>query len=74
MKTVIFFMLQIRKDRAGEQIDKLLLKNVIDIFVEIDMGDIELLDETANDYKLKAEPKPPAKTCETMVSLFLNIL
>ena len=44
-------MLQIRKDRAGEQIDKLLLKNVIDIFVEIDMGDIELLDETANDYK-----------------------
>jgi hypothetical protein len=69
-------MLQIHKDRAGEQIDKLLLKNVIDIFVEIDMGDIELLDETANDYKLKAEPKPkpPAKTCETMVSLFLNIL
>ncbi|KAK2358920.1 cullin-1 [Trifolium repens] len=59
----------IRKDRAGEQIDKLLLKNVIDIFVEIDMGDIELLDETANDYKLKAEPKPPAKTCETMIDI-----
>ncbi|WJX96762.1 Cullin-1 [Trifolium repens] len=59
----------IRKDCAGEQIDKLLLKNVIDIFVEIDMGDIELLDETANDYKLKAEPKPPAKTCETMIDI-----
>ncbi|CAJ2649618.1 unnamed protein product [Trifolium pratense] len=63
----------IRKDRAGEQIDKLLLKNVIDIFVEIGMGDIELLDETANDYKRKAEPEPEleplAKTCETMFDI-----
>ncbi|GAU20926.1 hypothetical protein TSUD_200740 [Trifolium subterraneum] len=61
----------IRKDHAGESIDKLLLKNVIDIFVEIGMGDIELLDDTANDYKLKVEPKPepPAKTCERMPDL-----
>jgi hypothetical protein len=66
-------MLQIQKDRAGEQIDKLLLKNVIDIFVEIGMGDIELFDDTANGYKLKAEPKPkpPARTCATMVSILI---
>jgi hypothetical protein len=66
-------MLQIHKDRAGEQIDKLLLKNVIDIFVEIGMGDIELIDDTANGYKLKAEPKPkpPARTCATMVSILI---
>ncbi|KAK2412827.1 cullin-1 [Trifolium repens] len=61
----------IHKDRAGEQIDKLLLKNVIDIFVEIGMGDIELIDDTANGYKLKAEPKPkpPARTCATMLDI-----
>jgi hypothetical protein len=38
-----YFHVQILKDRAGEQIDKLLLKNVIDKFVEIGMGDIKCL-------------------------------
>jgi hypothetical protein len=46
---IIIFHVQIRKDRACEQIDKLLLKNVIDKFVEIDMGDIKRFDDTAND-------------------------
>ena len=33
---------QIDKEREGEQIDRALLKNVIDIFVEIGMGQMEL--------------------------------
>jgi cullin 1 len=36
---------QINKEREGEQIDRELLKNVTDIFVEIGMGDIELYEE-----------------------------
>lgn len=32
---------QIDKEREGEQVDRALLKNVIDIFVEIGMGQME---------------------------------
>ncbi|XP_061369357.1 cullin-1-like [Gastrolobium bilobum] len=53
----------IDKEREGEQIDKSLLKNILDIFVEIGMGEMELyekdfelqmLEDTANYYKSKA--------------------
>lgn len=56
-------MLQIDKEREGEQIDRSLLKNVLDIFVEIGMGEMEryqhdfevqMLDDTADYYKSKA--------------------
>lgn len=36
---------QIDKEREGEQIDRALLKNVIDIFVEIGMGQMELYEQ-----------------------------
>ena len=41
----IFVDQQINKEREGEQIDRELLKNVTDIFVEIGMGDMELYEE-----------------------------
>ncbi|XP_027188477.1 cullin-1 isoform X2 [Cicer arietinum] len=53
----------IDKEREGEQIDRSLLKNVLDIFVEIGMGEMEryqhdfevqMLDDTADYYKSKA--------------------
>jgi len=56
-------MLQIDKEREGEQIDRSLLKNVLDIFVEIGMGEMGLyetdfeahmLEDTADYYKSKA--------------------
>jgi len=36
---------QINKEREGEQIDRALLTNVIDIFVEIGMGQMELYEQ-----------------------------
>jgi cullin 1 len=60
---VNYFMLQIDKEREGEQIDRSLLKNVLDIFVEIGMGEtvhyeqdfeVQMLDDTADYYKSKA--------------------
>lgn len=36
---------QIDKEREGEQIDRALLKNVIDIFVAIGMGQMELYEQ-----------------------------
>ena len=56
-------MLQIDKEREGEQIDRSLLKNVLDIFVEIGMGEmgqyeqdfeVHMLEDTADYYKSKA--------------------
>ncbi|KAK2364638.1 cullin-1 [Trifolium repens] len=53
----------IDKEREGEQIDRSLLKNVLDIFVEIGMGEtvhyeqdfeVQMLDDTADYYKSKA--------------------
>ncbi|XP_045833452.1 cullin-1-like [Trifolium pratense] len=53
----------IYKEREGEQIDGSLLKNVLDIFVAIGMGEIvqyeedfevQMLEDTANYYKSKA--------------------
>lgn len=42
-EAIFFFMLvfQIDKEREGEQIDRALLKNVLDIFVEIGMGSMD---------------------------------
>lgn len=60
MKAVIVL---IDKEREGEQIDRSLLKNVLDIFVEIGMGEMALyesdfeahmLEDTADYYKSKA--------------------
>lgn len=57
------FMLQIDKEREGEQIDRSLLKNVLDIFVEIGLGEMEhyvqdfevqMLEDTADYYRSKA--------------------
>jgi cullin 1 len=53
----------IDKEREGEQIERSLLKNVLDIFVEIGMGEmvhyeqdfeVQMLDDTADYYKSKA--------------------
>ncbi|RZC21739.1 Cullin-1 isoform A [Glycine soja] len=53
----------IDKEREGEQIDRSLLKNVLDIFVEIGMGEmgqyeqdfeVHMLEDTADYYKSKA--------------------
>ncbi|RZB48980.1 Cullin-1 isoform D [Glycine soja] len=53
----------IDKEREGEQIDRSLLKNVLDIFVEIGMGEMDqyeqdfevhMLEDTADYYKSKA--------------------
>lgn len=57
------FVCQIDKEREGEQIDKALLKNVSDIFVEIGMGEMDpyeqdfeqlMLDDTGGYYCRKA--------------------
>ena len=54
---------QIDQEREGEQIDRALLKNVLDIFVEIGMGQMEyyendfeasMLNDTAAYYSRKA--------------------
>uniref|UniRef100_A0A1D1ZG05 Cullin-1 n=1 Tax=Anthurium amnicola TaxID=1678845 RepID=A0A1D1ZG05_9ARAE len=56
-------ILLIDQEREGEQIDQALLKNVLDIFVEIGLGSMEcyendfeaaMLDDTANYYSRKA--------------------
>lgn len=55
---------QIDQEREGEQIDRALLKNVLDIFVEIGLGSMEcyendfedfLLKDTADYYSIKAQ-------------------
>jgi len=59
-----FFLQQIDREREGEQIDRALLKNVLDIFVEIGLGSMEcyendfedfLLKDTADYYSIKAQ-------------------
>lgn len=62
----------IDKEREGEQIDRSLLKNVLDIFVEIGMGEMDqyeqdfeaqMLDDTADYYKSKATNWIEADSC-----------
>lgn len=57
------FFCQVDKEREGEQIDRTLLKNVLDIYVEIGMGQMEryeedfesfLLQDTSSYYSRKA--------------------
>lgn len=54
---------QINREREGEQIDRALLKNVLGIYVEIGMGQMEsyekdfeeyMLNDTAAYYRIKA--------------------
>ncbi|KAF1860702.1 hypothetical protein Lal_00000115 [Lupinus albus] len=62
----------INKEREGEQIDRSLVKNVIDIFVAIGMGgmnhyeqgfELKMLDNTADYYKSKAANWIEAEEC-----------
>ena len=47
------FLDQIDQEREGEQIDRALLKNVLDIFVEIGMGQMEEYEKDFEDDMLK---------------------
>lgn len=47
------FKNQIDQEREGEQIDRGLLKNVLDIFVEIGMGDMEYYENDFEAFMLK---------------------
>lgn len=77
-------MLQIDKEREGEQIDRSLLKNVLDIFVEIGMGDMDqyeqdfekqMLEDTAVYYKSKATNWIEIDSCpDYMLKASLSIL
>jgi cullin 1 len=60
---IVIFLKQIDQEREGEQIDRALLKNVLDIFVEIGMGQMDyyendfeaaMLKDTAAYYSRKA--------------------
>ena len=44
----VFLLMKIDQEREGEQIDRALLKNVLDIFVEIGMGQ---MDHYENDFE-----------------------
>lgn len=48
-----FFLQQIDREREGEQIDRALLKNVLDIFVEIGLGNMECYENDFEDFLLK---------------------
>jgi len=52
---------QINKEREGEQIDRALLKNVIDIFVEIGMG--QMLNDSGAYYHIKASTWISGDSC-----------
>jgi len=77
-------MLQIDKEREGEQIDRSLLKNVLDIFVEIGMGEMDqyeqdfevhMLEDTADYYKSKAANWIEIDSCpDYMLKASLSIL
>lgn len=47
------FFQQIDKEREGEQIDRALLKNVLDIFVEIGLGQMDCYENDFEDFLLK---------------------
>ncbi|XP_043708658.1 cullin-1-like [Telopea speciosissima] len=62
-RLVINYLCQIDQEREGEQIDRALLKNILDIFVKIGMGQMDcyqndfeaaMLKETAAYYSRKA--------------------
>ncbi|XLR55654.1 hypothetical protein S83_006326 [Arachis hypogaea] len=58
---------RIDKEREGEQIDRSLLKNVVDIFVEMDQYEedfeVQMLEDTANYYKSKATNWIEVESC-----------
>lgn len=47
------FLNQIDQEREGEQIDRALLKNVLDIFVEIGLGNMDCYENDFEDFLLK---------------------
>jgi cullin 1 len=47
------FLLQIDQEREGELIDRALLKNVLDIFVEIGLTTMECYENDFEDFLLK---------------------
>ena len=47
------FLKQIDQEREGEQIDRALLKNVLDIFVEIGLGNMDCYENDFEDFLLK---------------------
>ncbi|CAI0466804.1 unnamed protein product [Linum tenue] len=53
MLTWYFFHIQIDQEREGEQIDRALLKNILDIFVEIGMGQMDYYENDFEDAMLK---------------------
>lgn len=44
---------QIDQEREGEQIDRALLKNILDIFVEIGLGNMDCYENDFEEYLLK---------------------
>ena len=50
---LLYFFQQIDKEREGEQIDRALLKNVLDIFVEIGLGQMDCYENDFEDFLLK---------------------
>lgn len=50
---MIILFYQIDQEREGEQIDRALLKNVLGIFVEIGMGEMEFYENDFEDAMLK---------------------
>ncbi|CAI8604721.1 unnamed protein product [Vicia faba] len=66
----------IDKEREGEQIDRSLLKNILDIFVEIGMGDmkhyendfeVQMLEDTADYYRKRVSHYLHASTEQKLV-------
>ncbi|XP_057749014.1 cullin-1-like [Arachis stenosperma] len=58
---------RIDREREGEQIDRSLLKNVVDLFVEMDQYEeefeVQMLEDTANYYKSKATKWIEVESC-----------
>lgn len=52
-RLVSYFSNQIDQEREGEQIDRALLKNVLDIFVEIGMGKMDYYENDFEEAMLK---------------------
>lgn len=77
------FFCQVDKEREGEQIDRALLKNVLDIYVEIGMGQMEryeedfesfMLQDTASYYSRKASSWIQEDSCpDYMLKAWLEI-
>jgi cullin 1 len=67
INTIHCFMLQIDKEREGDQIDRSLLRSVIDMFYEVGMGEkdfeVQMLEDTVDYYKSKATIWIESQSC-----------